>query len=274
MAKRRSKKKQRPDTAEASRPKPKAAAAISPGAMRLDHHDKQLVIFTDDMLLNQLRRDGPRIEASFDKLCEQDLRQLSQLLSTTLGLLFSGLRVALRHDQELKAACGQLLLNAANSFGAATALLRMGYVLQPGIVIRSMLEAVATTLHLLQRPGDLAAYESHQLRSPKTLAAAKRALPPFGQLYGYFSDNFTHIGRLHKSVTPVAEFNERHPALDVNLSFLRIIAWLLYVTTELLFNELLDAPRYWHPVVGGYAYDPSAAERVWMASFLGFSDSA
>jgi hypothetical protein len=274
MARRKLKKKQHPATAGAARSKPEAAAAVSPNAMLLDHHDKQLVIFTDDMLLNQLRRDGLRIEASFDKLCEQDLRELSQLLSTTLGLLYSGLKVALRCDQKLKTACGQLLLNAANSFGAATALLRMGYVLQPGIVIRSILEAVSTTLHLLQRPGDLAAYENHLLQSPKTLAAARKVLPPLGQLYGHFSDNFAHIGRLHKSVTPVTEFKERHPALEANLSSLRIIAWLLYVTTELLFNELLDAPRYWHPVVSGYAYNPSAAERAWMASFLGLSNAA
>ena len=272
MSKPRSKKKRRQGVSQTSAP-PGHATAIRPGSVLLDPHDKQLVIFTDDMLLNQLRRDGPKIEASFDRLCDQDLRQLSEFMSKALGLLYSGLKVSLRHDQKLKAACAQLLLNAANSFGAATALLRMGYVLQPGIVIRSMLEAVSTALHLLQHPGDLAAYERHSLQSPKTLAAAKKVLPPFGLLYGYFSDNFSHIGHLHKSVTPVAEFNERHPALEVNLSFLRIIVWLLYVAAELMFNKLVDAPRYWHPVANGYAFNPSPAEREWMSTFFNLANA-
>jgi hypothetical protein len=159
-------------------------------------------------------------------------------------------------------------MNASNSFAAATAILRMGYVLQPGIIIRSILESISTVFHLLQHPSDLAAYENHTLQSPKTIAAAKKALPPFGSLYGHFSDNFAHIGHLHKSISPIAEFKERHEALEVNLGSLRIAAWLLYVTTELLFNELVSAPRYWRPVQNGYAYDPLQEERNWMLAFF------
>lgn len=273
MSKRRTSKKKRPAASRVSGP-PRAPAPINPGAVQLDHEDKQLVIITSDILVNQLRRDGPKIEASFDRLCEKELHELSAFLSTTTGLLFTGLKVAIRHDQKLKAACAQLLMNAANSFAAAVALLRMGYVLQPGIVIRSMLEAISTVLHLLQRPGDLTAYQNHTLQSPKTIAAAKKALPPFGQLYGYFSDNFSHIGHLHKSLTPISEFNEKHAALEVNLTFFRLALWLLYVTTELLFNELIENPRYWQQVQNGYAYDPSAEERDWMSSFLGIPNAA
>jgi len=220
------------------------------------------------MLLNQLRRDGPKIETSFDRLCDGDLRELSAFLSKTSGLLYSGLKIALRHNQKLRVACAQLLLNGASSFVAATAILRMGYVLQPGIIIRSILESVSTVLHLLQHPRDLSAYENHTLQSPKTIAAAKTALPPFGVLYGHFSDNFAHIGHLHKSINPVVEFKERHEALEVNLGSLRIAGWLLYVTSELLFNELVGEPRYWYPVQNGYAYNPSPDEREWMSTFF------
>jgi hypothetical protein len=237
----------------------------------IDRESRTLFVFTEDMLLNQLRRDGPKIEASFDRLCSEDLDQLSVLLSKTNGLLYSGLTVALKEEDELRTACAQLLLNASNSFAAAVAVLRMGYVLQPGIIIRSLLEAVSTSLHLLQHPRDLVAYRNHSLQSPKTIAAAKRALPPFGSLYGHFSDNFAHIGHLHKSVTPVREYTERHEALDVNLSSLRIAAWLMYVTAEVMFNELLENPRYWHPVPGGYMYNPSEEEKTWMKSFFQFT---
>jgi hypothetical protein len=240
----------------------------------LDREKKQIVIFTTDILINQLRRDGPKIEASFDKLCDEDIKELSALLSQSSGLLYSGLKVALRYDQNLRAACAQLLINASSSFGAATAILRMGYVLQPCIIIRSMLESISTVLHLLQYPKDLVAYEKHTLQSPKTIAAAKKVLPPFGELYGHFSKNFTHIGHLHKSITPVTEFHEKHDALVVNLDSLRIAAWLLYVTTELLFNEFVPEPRYWYPVKNGYVYNPASKERDWMSVFFRSQNTA
>lgn len=230
--------------------------------------EQRIVVFTDDMLLNQLRRDGPRIEESFDRLCADDLARLSSHLSKTNGLIYSGLTIATQEEDELRIACAQLLLNAINSFAAAVAVLRMGYVLQPGIIIRSLLEAVSTTLHLIQHPKDLAAYKNHTLQSPKTIAAAKKALPPFGQLYGHYSDSFAHIGQLHKSITPIREYSERHEALEVNLNSLNIAAWLLYVTAELAFNELVAQPRYWHPVEQGYKYDPSEGEKEWMKSFF------
>jgi hypothetical protein len=236
----------------------------------MDREAKKLYVFTDDMLINQLRRDGPRIEASFDALCADDLAELSALLSRANGLFFSGLSVGMKEEDDVRVACSQLLLNAANSFAAAVAVLRMGYVLQPGIILRSLLEAVSTTLHLLQNPKDLDAYKNHTLQSPKTIAAAKKALPPFGLLYGNFSDNFAHIGHLHKSITPIREYTEKHEAVEVNLSLLRVAAWLLYVTAELAFNDLVEQPRYWHPVEQGYKYDPSDEEKVWMMKFFQF----
>ena len=236
----------------------------------LDPEAKKLYFFTDDMLVNQLRREGPRIEASFDTLCANDLAELSALFSKANGLFFSGMALGRKEDDDLRIACSQLLMNAANSFAAAVAVLRMGYVLQPGIILRSLLEAVSTSLHLLLNPKDLEAYENHTLQSPKTIAAAKKVLPPFGLLYGNYSDNFAHIGHLHKSITPIREYTERHEALNVNLSMLRIAAWLLYVTAELVFNELVECPRYWHPVEEGYAYAPSDNEKAWMQNFFQF----
>jgi len=181
---------------------------------------------------------------------------------------------ASRREMKLKVACAELLLNAANSFGAATQLLRSGYCLQPGIIIRSMLEAISTTLHLVQAPQDFAAYQRGELPSTRTISAAKKAIPIYGQLYAHFSDNFAHIGQLHRSLNELSEYTERHDALQVNLAFLRLAAWLLYVTVELLFNELVEEPRYWRPVTNGYMYAPSDEEKKWMEGFLGHEISA
>jgi len=125
----------------------RAASAFIP-----EGEKKKIIIFTDDMLINQLRRDGPKIEESFDRLCANELSELSELLSKTNGLIYSGLSIGVQKEDELRSACAQLLLNGTNSFAAATAILRMGYVLQPGIIVRAILETVSTSLHLMQYP--------------------------------------------------------------------------------------------------------------------------
>jgi len=238
-----------------------------PGFVTIDHAAKKVIVFTEDMLINQLTRDGPAIEASFDRLCDHDLRDLSRLFANTMGLLHTGITVSSKHDDKLQSACAVLLLNASSSYVSAVGILRMGYLVQPGIVIRSMLEAISTVLHLIQNPDDLAAFEAHTLQSPRTIAAAKKAIPLFGKLYGHFSDNFAHIGPLHKTPAAIVEFKERHAGLETNLYFLRMALWLFYVTSELLFLDIVE-PRYWRRVTGGFAYDPSESERAWMAEFL------
>lgn len=51
--------------------------------------------------------------------------------------------------------------------------------------------------------------------------------------------------------------------LAVNIDFLPMAAWLLFVTAELLFNEQ-EKPRCWHAVPQGYIFNPSEDERAWM----------
>lgn len=227
----------------------------------------KIVVFTENMLLNQLRRDGPKIEASFDRLCEDDLIQLSALFSKTNGLIYSGLTIASREEDELRIACAQLLMNASNSFGAAVAVLRMGYVLQPGIILRSLLEAVSTALYLIQNPNHLPSYQNHTLQSQKLSQSPKKAVPPLGSLYGHFSDNFAHIGRLHKSITPVNEYSEENDALTVNLSsFASQLG--CYMLRRNCYLTNFEVPRYWQAVKQGYMYNPSEEEKAWMKSYF------
>jgi hypothetical protein len=241
---------------------------VRPSSIVIDHERKTIYAFTNDMLVNQLRRDCPKIEASFDKLFDSDLQEISIPLSQSLSIIFLGLKNFRREEFPVIVACGELLINASNSFASATALLRMGYVLQPGILIRSVLEAIATVYHLLQYPDDFKLFEKDELRSTKTIAAAKKVLPPFGQIYGYFSNNFVHISHLHQFINTVSVYTERNEAVNANISHLRMAAWLLYVTAEILFNEIVERPRYWKPVPPGYSYDPSDEEKAWMDRFF------
>ena len=235
----------------------------------VDHNDKTIVVGKKNILLNQLKREGPRIEKSFDTLCAADLDELSELTAQVGMLLLSGLKTSQVSGDELRNMAGQLLMNALNSFAAAVQILRSGYRLQPGIIVRNILESVSVVFHLIQKPADLKQLQTGKLNVPKTVNSAKKALPPFGQLYGFFTKQFSHISEFHQALQPLVEYSERDEALICNLRFLRISIWLIYVTAELLYHDIMTKPRYWKHISGGaYAYDPSAEERTWMDDFL------
>jgi hypothetical protein len=217
---------------------------------------KHLLLLTDDILLNQLRRDCPKIAETFDSLCEVELEKLSKVFSRSTHILFAG--VLKMSEKEFFIKTSMILMNASSSLVAATQLLRNGFVLQPAMLVRSIVEQVATALHLMAYPADLARLSNGKFDSSKTISTANRMLPIFGKLYGYFSDGFTHVGSLHTDLQPVSMYHDRNPALVANLQFLGTAALLIEMTAELLFFSAVDSHRYWKKLdVGKYVFEPS-----------------
>ena len=131
-------------------PPPENTAAVF-----FDSERQQIVFGTKDMLLNQLRRDSPKIAESFDKLCEPNLASLSEELGRTSTLCFLAFRRAQASGDEPRRVVALLLINALNSVCAAVEVLRAGYRLQPSMILRNTVETVCVVLHLAQRPEDL-----------------------------------------------------------------------------------------------------------------------
>ncbi len=123
-------------------------------------------------------------------------------------------------------------------------------------------------LQLLIEPGAVEEYEAGRLKSPKAVSVAKNLFPPFGHYYGLLSQNFVHVGPLHRELNPVTPYEPGDTSLSVNLSHFRVMAWLLYVSVELICHEFIQEHRYWTPVGQGYKYNPSESEKNWMRMFL------
>lgn len=113
-------------------------------------HQGNRIILTKDILINQLRRDAVAIGASFDKLCDSELQIFSDFHASAVGVLACG--VARYSSDEVRMKMALLLNNAQNSFVASLYLLRGGFLLQPGIVLRTMLEQVSTVNQMEQYP--------------------------------------------------------------------------------------------------------------------------
>jgi hypothetical protein len=184
---------------------------------------------------------------------------------------------AAEDGDDLRIACGELLSNSLNSLAAATYLLRGGFVLQPGSVIRSCFESLAVVLHLIQFQEDLSSYRDHRFESTRAIASAKHVFPPFGRIYGLLSKEFTHLGKLHKQLTPIGEYTASNEALALNLHFITTGVWMCSVTCELAFLDSIVKPRYWSQLSNdsldqvSYCYSPSPEQRAWMDNFMGIA---
>ena len=235
-----------------------------------------LVLVSHDLLVNQLKRDSAAIAESFDALCESDIKDISTLLAQASSIVLRALHDQGRKNEELQSWSVVVLLNVANSLSAAAYVLRAGYLLVPGVVLRNAVEAMAVCLHGLQVPADLKKIKSGEFNTPTAVTTAKKVIPPFGQMYGFLSNIFTHIGPLHHDMQPLVPFTERHEGLTLNLKTLRAATWLFYVVVEFAFIDLLgESGRYWKWEPPNKAiYGPSDKEREWQKQFLVGIESA
>lgn len=244
-----------------------------------DPSTKQGYIFTDSMLLNQITRDAVGIAESFDAAMAEELKVLSREWSLCAAMLHIGRARAVAVEDDLRVNCSTILSNTLSSLASALALLRTGFTLQPGIIIRTCIEGVAVVLHLLQKPEEVELYRSGGLKSSKAISTAKKMIPIFGHLYGSFSDKFTHIGEYHWRVNPIKKHTPGEPPLVANLQFISSAIWLAYVASELAFVKCVESPRYWkkqRSTLAGhdaYAYAPSDQELVWMETFFNIGEA-
>lgn len=247
-------------------------------AVVVDPANEKVYEFRKSMLINQITRDADKIAKSFDALHSADLEKMSALFAHCSAIWASGMFRAERDEDKLRMACAELLSNALNSMVGAAYMLRGGFVLQPGPVVRSAIETMAVALHLMQFPEDFKKYQEHKFESPRAVSSAKRVFPPFGHIYGLLSREFTHIGTLHKQFTPIREYAGTEESLQLNIQLLAGGLWLCYVSCELVFLDCVAQPRYWRELpeqVEGktaYSYEPSDEERTWMADFLGLDN--
>lgn len=232
--------------------------------------EQQLVFYvTNDLLINQLRRDAPKIAESFDRLHDADLREMSGLLGSVSFLLMVGLNKVCRKQDERRQLCAQLVFNAMNSFIGATSLLREGLYLQCSIMVRSILETLATVMHLIIRPSDLERFKKNELDLKTVISSAKKIIPPFGHMYGMFSDMFVHISALHGKLHPIGPYEDKSEHLSANITFLRFSIWLAYVVVELLFVDMIEEGKYWGTIGPGKAeWRPSRETMEWQDKFL------
>lgn len=234
---------------------------------RVDHENQRVVFTTKNMLTNQLRRDGPKIARSFDRVAKSDIEECSAVFGTASGMILHHLPNL--DNDGYKATAARLLLSASHAYLASVEVARHGYRRQYGVMARAFLETIATVIVLAIRPTALDEFHAGTLNSTKCIGWAKPVIEPIGLYYGMLSDHFAHIGVGHADFEPLIEYKAQEEALSFIKSSMRGNVWLHYVVAELIYHDEIPAPRYWFSQGGGaVAYNPQQEERDWMREFL------
>lgn len=231
----------------------------------VDESTHLAVFVTNDLLMNQIRREGPKIAESFDRHFDEPFRQFSYEYSELMVHVLPALLLAASSGDQLKGACSNLLHNALNGITAALELARLGYRLQPGVLLRTSLEAMATAVHIYTKPGDLGRYLAGKLDSAKTISSANEVIPTFGRVYGLLSQQFTHIGPLYNDVHLVLEYQTAdEPGPRFSLFYAESSLLITAIIAELIFVDGISKPRFWtQPNPGEFRPDLEEA-RSWL----------
>jgi hypothetical protein len=235
-------------------------------SVTIDHESKTLIFTTNDMLVKQLHRDGPRIARSFDRLIKKDIEACSAVFGQVQGLL-------LRHlprmgDDDFKATTARLLFSASNALVASIEVARHGFHRQYGAVARVLIETLATVIVLATKEKALERFHAGKLRSTDCITPSKDVLPPLGQYWGMLSNEFVHVGKAHADFAAPSTYTEDDEALRFIVTSMRGNVWLLHVVSDLIFSDETDTPHYWRRNGQEAWFDPTPEMRQWTERFF------
>jgi hypothetical protein len=158
--------------------------------------DREHIIFTtNDMLVNQLHRDGPRVAKSFDRLTKNDIADCSAVFGQVQGVL-------LRHLPRLGDTDFRRRRPDFYMARASIEVARHGYPRQYGAIARVLIETLATEIVIAVKAGALEVFHPGTLDSTKCITWSKAVLPPLGQYWGMLSNEFVHIGKTTQKSSP------------------------------------------------------------------------
>lgn len=101
-----------------------------------------------------------------------------------------------------------ILWKALNTVVSAIELARKGYVTEPLILLRHVLECVCAALDVHQDAAKIQEICSHKYESTKAIGRAKRIVPVIGPFYGFLSNTMAHVGIMATAPQWVAQHKQ------------------------------------------------------------------
>ena len=212
------------------------------------------IFITNDMLIKQLQRDGPKVARSFDGLARRDIVECSRIFARCSARLIPFMPQP--DETGFKETAARLLFSALNAYVASIEVARHGYPRQYGASARLVVETIAVVLDIATVADSLEKFHKGKLKSTKSMQSAKKCLPMLGEIYGLLSNDFVHIGRGHATLEGPSLYNPGDQALRFVTMTSRALVVFIDVVADLIFGSDAGRPIYWKPEGGGWRFDP------------------
>ena len=207
-----------------------------------------------DMIRKRFAEEVPETIVRFDELWREEVAEVDEEISRVLFLYNKASEFPMKPQTQQRVV---LIANATQTTIAAVELLRGGFALQPGILLRNVIETLCFVLHLNQHPEDLGRFKAGQLKIERALKSAGQVSPILGRLYGVFSQEFAHLGERHRDINMYLKHEVRDDETAVNFALIRLAVASLGIVGEATFMHVMKRPRYFKVEGNQLVYDPT-----------------
>jgi hypothetical protein len=205
----------------------------------IDRKNKKRFVFMDNMIINQIERDGPKTVKQILKDYKKEFEIVSKKIAVVQTYICSGLVDDKLVKNELFTSINALMCNVNNSITSMCLLICHGFKLQPMIISRNIIENVSMIAHLCTYPLDLERFKNDSIKSTRTIGTLKKIIPTIGAIYGSYSSNFVHISSHYNNIEIVKAPEQNDSDFKIVLSSLYICVWIYSVVAELVAIDII-----------------------------------
>ena len=231
-------------------------------------HNKQDII-------KHIHQTSNDVADHFDKFYSKDI----ELLAEDIAISFNILGEVIDRPKETQVSDADhqsalLFWTALNTLIASIEIFRRGYLKEPAMLSRNILEMVGTAYDIHLHPEKLNLFRSGKYDSAKSIGIVKQLSPAIGRMYGELSKMFSHVNRLH--ILPQGSYDLKRAILKratlwigggfsekdtrmqaIMLSDLMMTLDVINTVMEFIFYEEIKEHRFWTKLKNGiYKYSP------------------
>lgn len=210
---------------------------------------------TKETIVEHLSKTSNKISLEIDKLYSVELEEIAEEMAFNYQLLEDIINredQTIISDEDFQAAL--LLWTALNTYLSAIELFRRGYVKEPPMLIRNILEIVCAAYDLHCNPTKLKILRErpNDFDSKKSIKIAKKINPIIAQMWGMLSSHYSHVSVLHTvphqsglCIGGIFKTKDQKNTICGLLPPLNLTIESLGSIAELIFIEQIEKPRFW-----------------------------
>ena len=160
---------------------------------------KEHKVISSEGILEHVRKTSNDVGDHFDRIYNYFLQEQSE----EIAIYYNTLDILINNEEFIKSQsnfqAALLFWRSLNSYIVALELFRRGYLNEPQLITRNILEMISSAYDIYLHPEKLKLLRENKYDSTASITIAKKVLPSIGKAYGITSNYITHISLLHSA---------------------------------------------------------------------------